>query len=270
MALVVPDSLQKMNNIHRDILLRHFGQNYYAKQVLDTNVQFLFLCFTNRCGSNHFAELLSSTGIFNPAQEIYNAGTIVSNCKDRGLKSPMEFVNHAINIFKYNNCFVSKIAVEQLAILTEIGVLDQIIDRSHFIVIERNDKLSQAVSLMLAQQTGKWTSEQQSEAHDDDLRYDRAELTRIITYLVTQQMRFDSFFAENGLVPSLVTYEALVQEPQHYIDKVATLLGIGPLKLNPQALKLQRQANRQNQEWRQRYLDERETQPMYRPGGERS
>lgn len=254
MKLIVPEALKKTDNVHRDALKEFFGDNYYQKTYSGAGVKFLFLCFTNRCGSNFLAELLSSTKKLNRGDEVYNAGTITDNSKDHRLASPCAFVERVVNNLAKSQTFVSKVAVEQLAILTEIGLLDEILGQSHFVMLRRSDVLRQAISLALALKTDKWSSTQSNAKADKEIRFDHQLVTSIIQYLVSQNNLFDLFFAENGLAPLYITYEALMQHSQHYVDQISALLQVGPLQVDMSDLTLKRQSNQLNEEWRQRYL----------------
>lgn len=259
MPLSVPSTIATSKNFHRELLLSHFGGNYFLKEDFSGNINFVFLCFTNRCGSNHFAEVLASSGYINRAEEFYNADTIIDNSIHHSLGSPAAFVNLVSNNYSKSRCFVSKIAIEQIAVFVEAGILDQVINRSTFIMLDRCDKIDQAISLIIAEQTGRWTSEQEAGATKKALRYDQDEITRVIDYLLDQQANFNRFFAINGIVPLLISYESFQKDPQRHVNEVTTSLGIGLQQINQNMLKLKKQADHINWEWRLRYLSKEQT-----------
>ena len=246
-----------MENIHRSLLQSYFGDRYWDKLTVGGDTVFLFLCFTNRSGSNFFAEVLASTGAINRADEFYNAGTVIDNSRNHGLSSPQAFINYIVRRLSKNKIFVSKIAVEQIIVLTEIGLLDQVLPRSHFILLERSDKLAQAISLVLAEMTGSWSAQQAVSAGNTEPDFDRQRIENAIQYLTNQHKSFELFFAENGLVPLQITYERFRSEPQQHLNYVLTMLSLNSLSINPNSLMLTPQTTKQNSDWRHRYLSDR-------------
>ncbi len=250
--LIIPEVLDRTDNIHLDHLTEFF-QGQHVALSSDANVRFLFLCFTNRCGSNFFAELLASTSVINTAEEFFNAGTIIDNCNERLLASLAEYVDFLISTRSGRGILAAKISIEQLVVMAKFGILESIISRSRFIIIERNDKLSQAISLDLAYQTGRWSTKQ--ETINQDLVFDRRKISRLISYIVEQNGLLDLFLASNGIIPMRLLYEAIIKHPQHYVDEVLEMLNIAHVPIDLNQISVEKQANKWNREWRRRYLE---------------
>jgi LPS sulfotransferase NodH len=149
---------------------------------------------------------------------------------------------------------VSKVAVEQLAILTQIGWLDEILPRSHFVLIERADQLAQAISLAIAEQNDRWSVDQMARVSDERLRYDRAAIARALGYVIDQAALMRWFFGVNGLVPISVNFERLARDPQRGVDEIAQAAGLDKLVVNMGLVRTKRQSGPVNAEWRARYL----------------
>lgn len=251
-TLIIPDTLQGVERYHRAVLPALFRTKPPATQV-DPSVRFLFLCFTNRCGSNFLAELMAASGRLNRAEEVYNADTISLHVKARKLRSFPAYVNFLCDRLKRGQWFTSKTSLEQLLMLTETGVLDQILERSHFLLLERQDRLAQAISLLMAVQNQQWTSAQSARIPDEALTYDRGVIDEQMGEIQAQNFGFYRFFASNGIVPKHFTYENLVTAPQPYLTEIGDWLGIGDLKAAAQDLPIRRQDSPVKHTWRQYY-----------------
>ena len=198
--MIVPESLQNVHRYHRDVLPALFGENPPVEQI-HPSVQFVFLCFTNRCGSNFLAELMAANGKLNLPEEVYNADTITPHVRECGLRSFPDYMNFLCDRLKRGERFASKIGLEQLLMLTETGVLDQIADRSHFLLLERQDHLAQAISTLVAIQNQQWTSLQTARMPDEALVYSRAIIDEQIAEIQTQNFGFYRFFCDQQYRP---------------------------------------------------------------------
>lgn len=88
----------------------------------------------------------------------------------------------------------------------------------HFIRLSRTDKVAQAVSLVMATQTGVWHRNadgtvRQGSADAASPRYDRAQIAAELEMLEKEQRGWDTWFATNSIVPLDLTYEALAVDP---------------------------------------------------------
>ncbi|MCB8883499.1 hypothetical protein ACELLULO517_24845 [Acidisoma cellulosilytica] len=251
-GLIIPDDLQGLERYHRAVLPDLFGEDPPVEQV-DPSIRFFFLCFTNRCGSNFLAELVAANGRLNRAEEVYNADTVTPHVQERGFKSFAGYMNFLCGRLQRSKWFCSKISLEQLLMLTETGVLDQIIDRSQFLVLERQDRLAQAISLLVAVQNQQWTSAHQARMPDEALVYSRAVIDEQMAEIGAQNAGFQRFFEANGLTPKTLTYEAVVQSPLTQLQDIGAWLRVGGLEASVASLPIHRQDSPIKQTWRTYY-----------------
>ncbi len=141
------------------------------------NARVLFICFSNRCGSNYLAELLARSGLYNVAGEFLNFDTVLNHQRIHAFRSLAEYFSILIRENKVGNNFACKVSATQLAMLHHVGLLQQIAPLSKFVMIERSDLLKQAISLDIASRTGQWTSymEAKNTIDEFELRGDEAE-----------------------------------------------------------------------------------------------
>jgi LPS sulfotransferase NodH len=250
--LLVPPELRMIERYHRDPLARLFGPDPPACAI-DPELKFLFICFTNRCGSNYLAHLIASTGVLNVAEEAFNESTVRDHAEREGLRSLHEYVNFLGRRLNMSGWLTAKVGIEQLLMLTEARVLDEIIGRTKFILIERQDRVAQAVSRLIAEQNQQWTSEQPSAIPDDRLVYARDRMDRQCAAIAFHNSAFYRYFASNGLVPKHVAYEALLRSPQQHVGDIGAWLGLELLIGDPGALRIRRQESAVKQAWQARY-----------------
>ncbi len=251
--IIVPAALQAIDRHHRDALAQLFGPNPPPCPI-DPKLRFLFICFTNRCGSNYLAHLIASTGVLNVAEEMFNASTVQEHAQREGFRSLNEYINFLGRRLNMSGWLTAKLGLEQLVMLTEAGILDEILGRSRFILIERRDRVAQAVSRSIAAQNLQWTSEQAAAIPDEALVYSSEWIARQVAVVEFHNHAFYRFFASNGLAPRHIAYEALMQSPQAHLADIGTWLGFDHFTGNPEALRIGRQESAIKQAWQAQYL----------------
>jgi LPS sulfotransferase NodH len=259
--LVIPEPMGRIPRPHLDQIQAHIPLRPDGPVALPPALRFLFLCFTNRSGSAHLGDLLWSTGYFEMAPESLNAGEVLQLCSERGIGSFAEYFAHVAQRDARNNIYIVKVVPEQIILLVQSGVLDQIVERSDFLFVNRVDKLAQAISTAIAQQNHGWASNSPIELPDDQLVYSRETIADRTNYLTVLNLCFERFFVFNGIMPITVEYERIVDMPQDEVARIARRLRLPPLRADTGKLRLQRQANEINQAWRTRFLQEAELPP---------
>jgi hypothetical protein len=143
-----------------------------------------------------------------------------------------------------------------MVLLVDSGVLDQAIEQSSFLFMDRADKLGQAISRVMAEQNQRWASHTLSDFPDDQLVYSANRLAWNVYGITEQNLAFQQFFALNGILPVNVLYERLVRDPQAELNSITRELALPDLRFDPGKLRFERQANETNQAWRSRFLQE--------------
>lgn len=249
----VPTALAGVERFHRATLDRLFPVGgVWTPPVPE--LRFLFLCFTNRCGSNYLAELLAATGVLNRPEEVFNGETMAEHARAQRLPSFPAYVDFLCRRLARGGWFTAKAGLEQLLMLAETGLLDALGDRAHILFIERQDRLAQAVSLLVAIQTQQWTSRQERRVEDAALVYDRRILEEQQALITQQNFGFYRFFASNGIVPMHLAYEAVVARPAETVAEIGAWLGLPGLTVGPAAVAIRRQESPVKAAWCARYL----------------
>lgn len=254
--LVLPDLMLRIHAPNRNEIAGAISTAPRELTGIPPDIRFVFLCFTNRCGSAYLGDVLRSTGVFGQPFESLNAPETLPCCTAHGLRSFAEYFSHLARRDSRNNIYIVKAMPEQIVLLCETGVLDQIIDRSTFLFMTRADRLAQAISLSIVQQNNRWTWDSPVGLPDDRLVYSASQIAQHIQHVTVLNISFEQFFALNGIVPFMIEYERLVSAPQLELDGLALRLGLPALHMDAARLRYRRQANAINQAWRARFLAE--------------
>ena len=254
--LAIPDRMLRMPSPNRNEISRIISLRPAEPLALPKSMRFVFLCFTNRCGSSYFGQILSSTGVFNPIEEPLNFDEVEPICSAHGIASVAAYFCFIAQRDARTGIYILKAAVDHLRLLVEAGVLDQIIDQSDFIFMQRRDKLDQAVSRAIVEQNWQWAWHVPASVPNEQLTYSFEQINSGIDYVIDCNQAFDHFFSLNGIAPINLEYERLVAGPQQELDQIARRLGMSNLRLAEDKIGIRRQAADINRSWRERFLHE--------------
>ena len=241
-------------SVHANEIRALFGGNLTARVKLRDDIKFVFLCFTNRCGSNYLARLLASTDRLNLAGEAMHWEEVRRVTTDWNLRSFQQYLGVVMERNARSGWFLTKLAVAYLPLLQEAGLLDRCFRNARFIHMTRDDTLDQAISYEIALQNQRWASFLLPTKPDEALEFSAERLGMHREQFREENRLFEALFAANGIVPARVTYEALVQDPQGTLDRLAPLLGFDTLTPNPAKVDTARQASAINQRWRELFF----------------
>ena len=217
------------------------------------DVNWLFLVFTQRTGSNYFAGLLASAGGFlGDAHEDFQTRLILQLCAERNLPSLAAYAVDQAAREARHGWYATRLTIRQLLLLAWTGLLERLLPRSRFIVLYRADTLAQAISWHIADTTGSYISGQAPSAAPPD--YDRAALHRCLRLIAGQNAATGAFMAENRLAPLFISYEEITANPTATAARAYRLIGQPQLVCRPERVKLQKQGTALNAAWRARWL----------------
>ncbi len=113
--MYIPPDVYRIENPHIEAAIRVFSRD----DAFDpgTGLRHVFICFTNRSGSNYLADALGSGGIVNLSGEYFNGDTIREIVVRHHLPSLSAYLDFLRIQESKNNILVSKIAITQLALL---------------------------------------------------------------------------------------------------------------------------------------------------------
>ena len=109
-----------------------------------------------------------------------------------------------------SNIFFTKGSLEQISWLKRSGVIGVAFSTYHYLRVTRRDLVAQAVSLVIAEQTGRWTS--LHKPVDRILSYDHEKITATISYLAKITSDTDVYFSLLGVNPEYFVYEEVLAD----------------------------------------------------------
>lgn len=249
----IPKEIHDLKNVHIERLRPYLVPPKKSHRPARCR-NIVFLCFTNRSGSNYLAELLGSTRQINVAGEFLNFDTALTHIAKNDLRSFYDYFIHLLDTQSVKGNFACKIAVTQIALIQQAGLLDEIMPYSRFVLSERADLLGQAISLEIAARTGKWTSYMSPSGSVAETDFDRNRLEMIIRNIAYEQQLFRLFFAINGLDHFHVNYEQLTSHTETVMKMMCDWLEIEASPGCFERTGTQRQAGGLNSAWRNRFL----------------
>lgn len=205
------------------------------------------LCGEPRCGSTYLARLCASTGVLGGPKE-YFAGLDrmrSANSDPEGhLRSWVERTSTP------NGVYGLKVFADQFHLVRRSRWATRL-PNLHFVHIERQDVLGQAISLVRARQTQVFESNHQPRRQP---AYSRRSIAAMLQTIALNQARWSCWFARNGIVPLRLTYEGIVSDPGGAVASIADCVRVStPAPVSPD-MGIQRDAL--SEEWRERFLAE--------------
>lgn len=203
-----------------------------------------------RCGSSHLCALLESSGqLGRPAEYLHpNRVDHLPVC------SPSEAAAVWGGILDEATTTNGVSALKVFYSHVERPRMARLRDRLaalHFVVLERRDRLAQAVSLARAIQTGAWSAHQLWEAEPT---YDAGLIGTALAEIEHNLASWEGFFAIRKILPLRIVYEDLVENPSTVVGAIARLVGVPPEDLPPLRSGKRVQRDELSLQWKQRYL----------------
>jgi LPS sulfotransferase NodH len=251
-SIRLPDPLT--DNIHANEIRALFGGSLSAQVRLRDHINFAFICFTNRCGSNYLAQLLAATGRLNLADDAMHWEEVGRVTTRWNLRSFQQYFAVVMERNARSGWFLTKLAIAYLPLLQEAGLLDRCFRNARFIHITRDDTLDQAISLEIALQNQRWASFLAAAKPDEALEFSAPSIAMHRERFREENSMFETLFAANGIVPARVTYEALAKDPAGTLDRLAPLFGFETLRPDLVKVTTARQAGAINRRWRELFL----------------
>ena len=232
------------------------------------------ICATPRCGSSLLCETLTETGLAGfPGELASKAWRRMNDWESREnlfeTKHERTTPNGVFGLKlmwsqfeETNRCFSNH---PEFAGLSIDQLYRKLLPGIRYIWIRRRDKVAQAVSLAIAQQTGLWTSKH-SGKDDFEPTFDFYQIHELLMMLRYQEDRWQSYFNTSGFAPLVITYEDYVQDVPTTIAAILDHLHIArDQELNIVEAPLRRLGTDRNRQWVERYNKLRETEQYRNP-----
>lgn len=219
---------------------------------------FYLIASSERCGSTYLCLKLWQTRTLGAPWEYLNYQTeMVAMARRWGTKNVGDYLRRVVECrTSANGTFAIKAHYHHFSHV--LGHYPQLLDAlppPRFIVMQRKDRLGQAISLARAIQTNAWSSFASAAGKPV---YDAVLISRCLRKIELQVSGWTRWFADRQVEPLVVDYDELVARPDDVVTAVRDFLGIIEPSEVPAAPipMVERQADRISAEWRARYVVE--------------
>lgn len=207
---------------------------------------------TPRSGSTYLCELLRATKrAGNPTEHLRQATVMLAQFCGfdylRFLRNQMKYQTTPNGVF--GTKFISHFLFDLQDCPSPSGSFDDIFKThiSKFVYLVREDKVSQAVSALVAKKTKVWhifrdEKQQAYEQQTQMLEVDDSDLEavhRIYQSLLNQETQFERLFEAYQITPHVIQYEELANHPETHLTSLLEYLSISLDDLNLSSLKTQ-------------------------------
>ena len=207
------------------------------------------ICGDARSGSTYLCHLLRSTRRLGVPRELFHDPGIVQQLQ----LDSLAFDAHVATASTANAVYGLKVFTPHFELAEKLRWIERL-PNLHFVHLEREDLLGQALSLSRVLQTRQYKGDERAMSAPS---YDRQLIADCIARISYGGARWRSFFARNDVVPLRLTYEAVVREPQAAVDAIAAYVGVtGPAIIDPRQVEVAPQRDELTEDWRGRFVDE--------------
>lgn len=232
----------------------------YDLPPYEGEVRTYLVATTQRTGSHHLAHLLAATGAVGVPFEYLNGYRVWLECQERGW--PDDEANHA-RIYQEmverrtgaSGWFGLKAHWHTWMEMSARTRVRDLVRPERFVYLTRGDRIAQAVSLALAEQTQRWVNSGQEEVRPP--MYSAGHISDALRRIESECDAWEAFFADRGVAVLRLSYEELLAEPAACVAAVFGHLGVaqpdGPRRSLPA---LSPRADDLVQLWAARYCDE--------------
>jgi trehalose 2-sulfotransferase len=239
------------------------------------------LCASPRSGSTLLCDMLSRTGVAGaPASYLRPASIAWYSTEWRVPASQGVWDERYLAAIRHHSangsgCPALRIMWSDMpAVLARLRTIDPtlISDRArvqrllgieHFVHLRRNDLVAQAVSLVLAGQTGIWHKNADGSAREIDSDgaepiYDEQRIAAELRMLEVEAEGWETWFESQSISPVRLTYEDLAADPAKALTDVLEAIGrpVRPPLPGPGTARL---AKHINDEWASKFQRQRES-----------
>tara|TARA_R110002072_G_scaffold139230_7_gene282664 strand:+ start:4157 stop:5014 length:858 start_codon:yes stop_codon:yes gene_type:complete len=218
--------------------------NCQSEKIVPTagKIKPLMIACTSRSGSTFLSEILLQTQAWGRPGEYLNFFEMERQIGNERIHLA-DYVVERIETHGSDGRIAIKGASHMLLTLAMGGLLPQALEWD-WVFLTRNDVMAQAISLLIAEQTGSWQSGIEARGVPE---YEFRELSSRIDVITSENMRWERFFAKAGIAPIRICYEQLQSKPENFLKIIGQRSGIqGSFEFNAEGVNVKIQRGSQN------------------------
>ena len=184
--------------------------------------------YSNRSGSTLLTEKLYQAGVATPPQtEVWEPREVARVVAGKsGVTYTDYYLSTVLGWGEAGHCGF-KFSAEQLEYLIDAGYLQAFAD-FRAVIINREDRIAQAVSLYFARVTDAWTSHLENRGAEAEVRYDADGITAALDSIVAMEAANERFLALRGITALRVSHERLSADTDATVAAICKFLGFEP------------------------------------------
>lgn len=219
--------------------------------------QYYAICSTPRCGSSLLARELWRSGACGAPHEYFNFFSVMLRYSARlGTNSLHDYSRRILALRTGpNGVFGFKAHMEHYLFFSALTGLSLRYQPIKHILIEREDIVAQAVSYVIARETGAWFAGQPGRPAP---AYDRKVIAEAVEELEKSNRSWAQLFEKAKVEPLRIGYREISSDPPGAARRVIDFLGIETAGVAPieNLPPVERQENPLKAEWTARYREE--------------
>lgn len=211
------------------------------------------ILFTNRSGSSMIAEYLRATGKFRGLGEPLNNDWVSPIIQKEDIQTFGDYIRYTYEKSASSDSFFGlKAGVQQAMMLMRSGIIPRYFSNVRWVLVQRNDLISQVISFDIASQTKRWESF--SAGNDEEPKYDFQRIRKKLGAVSLQQSAIKKFCAIYEIEPYVVDYDKYCDDPVEGTRNLASYLGKDRVQVDSSRLKRRKQSDDRNTEFRRRFI----------------
>jgi len=241
--------------VHEEELTAYFKSLRLPDSTRSLQTPICIMLFTNRSGSNVLGEYLRATQQFSGFVEALNYRRVIKYSQENELRSLYDYLKWQVSRLREGDKIAGiKASVDQAEMLYRCHAIPDYFDTVHWVMVQRDDTLAQAISFSIAAQTRQWTSNDAPASADPVYNFE--DIKRRVEMLCDEQAQLNAFCAMRGIAPIRATYEKFTADSKGSALSIAEQMGIAGPTFDESMLTLRPQGDGRNEEFRARFIED--------------
>ena len=207
------------------------GSNGFVSDRTKSRINYV-ICMLPRSGSSMFCSILEATGFLGYPDEYLNPRGAVQMYAARYISGSLREYFDILRRERStsNGVFGLKITIDDLKPIIDASMIKELLSPVQFIFLERQDLVLQAVSVVIAKQTGIWHRDASGAPLRSqtigEAKFDESAIIANLDELTRMRANWERFFSLHSISPMRLVYEDLLENINESVTQVANSVGV--------------------------------------------